>query len=94
MSQNLYEDVTAQWVNDQLDQGCQVVWITKTGDGYTVLLDTPEPYGPQDVVMEFLQGVNPQVLDQAIAKRARLSEGVGTAALKVLAEMVHPGQSA
>lgn len=94
MSQNLYEDVTAEWINDQLDQGCQVVWITHTGDAYTVLLDTPEPLGPGDVVLDFLQGVNPQALEQAMAKGARLSEGLGTSALRALAQMVHPDSNA
>jgi hypothetical protein len=96
VSQNLHESVAAQWLNEHLEAGAMVVWVSpapsvNSEPRWHAVLDHPEQVDDLAVVAGFLHSLNPGALDEAMARGARLSESPGTAAKRFLLSLVGDG---
>lgn len=83
--QRHHEAMSGPELNAYLDAGSLVVWVHRHDDGLLdAVLDHPEIDQSQGSVLAFLQSVNPQALDEAMTKGARLSKSLGASALEAL----------
>jgi hypothetical protein len=87
--QHLHRTITDDELNAFLDAGGQVVWIDRVtfadpDQQWDAVIDHPDYPEQVDHVLAFLTSVNPQALDEAMAKNARLSKSLGASALDAL----------
>lgn len=90
--QRLHRTITDGELNTFLEAGAGLVWIERVAfasvdQHWDAVLDHPEVEPGVDAVLAFLQSVNPQALDQAMAKGARLSQSPGSSALRALIDL-------
>lgn len=89
--QQLHTSITSADLQEALDLGARVVYLAKTETPGTwdAILETEAADGdPRSIVLNWLGSVDPMTLESKMLENPSMDEGVGKAAIVVLAEMV------